>query len=262
MRKKYFAYGSCTNVESFKETMRKADCEDKFQICGVGILNDYRLAFTRRSIKWGGGVLDIIKSPGDYVLGVVYEVPEQAITEIDKREGAPCFYERMDDIKVEFGFEDIEVFTYTVAEKEMSEVKPTDDYFDVVYKGMIHRFPWEYINKYLIDHCKNKFGMCRVKPRRNMLYHNYEKPKTEFIRQNPEFYELLKQMALLFGDDNEKVETVQPTPEMFRLLAKCAEAAARDELDFGHMVPRGMYNRLASEFQRISGVKVKRLEDY
>jgi hypothetical protein len=49
MREKYFAYGSCTNVDSFKDTMRKANCEDKFHICGVGILDGYRLAFTRYS---------------------------------------------------------------------------------------------------------------------------------------------------------------------------------------------------------------------
>ncbi|MFO7295603.1 MAG: hypothetical protein FWJ59_06235 [Caldicoprobacter sp.] len=34
MNKKYFAYGSCVNVESFKETMRDAKCEDRFRICG------------------------------------------------------------------------------------------------------------------------------------------------------------------------------------------------------------------------------------
>ncbi len=87
MRKKYFAYGSCTNVESFKETLRIAGYEDKFTICGVGILNGYRLAFTRFSGRWGGGVLDIIESAGDYVLGVVYEIPERAVSAIDKREG-------------------------------------------------------------------------------------------------------------------------------------------------------------------------------
>jgi len=79
------------------------------------------------------------------------------------------------------------------------------------------------------------------------------------MRHNPEFYELLKKMALFLGDDNEKAETVQPTPEMFRLVVKCAEIAARGEHDFGHRIPRGIYNRLASEFQRISGVRTKRL---
>lgn len=167
--KKYFAYGSCTNVESFKETMRNAGCEGKFDICGVGILNGYRLAFTRFSNKWEGGVLDIIESPEDYVLGVVYNIPEEAVSAIDAREGDPYHYRRIDDIKVELGYEQIEVFTYTVVDKQMGEIQPTVEYFNVVYKGMEHRFPLEYVNKYLIDHCKNRFGMCCVKARHNRL---------------------------------------------------------------------------------------------
>ncbi|HHU63108.1 MAG TPA: gamma-glutamylcyclotransferase [Clostridiales bacterium] len=261
MNKKYFAYGSCTNLESFKDTMREAGCEDKFRICGVDILDDYRLAFTRRSIKRKGGVLDIIESPGDYVLGVVYEIPEEAVSALDKREGAPDFYKRVENIKVELGYEQVKVFTYTVVEKDMNEIKPTPEYFDVVYKGMKHRFPLEYINRYLIDHCKKRFGICYVKTRQPRLYHDYERPETEFMKQNPELCELLRQMTLFFGDDNERVATVQPTPEMFRLLTKCTELAARGELDFGHLIPRGMYNRLAGEFQRISGVRIKRIMD-
>lgn len=261
MSKMYFAYGSCTNVESFRDTLRNAGCEDRFHICGVGILDGFRLAFTRRSEKWKCGVLDIVESPGDYVLGVVYEIPDKAVSAIDAREGAPRYYRRIDDIKVELGNESVEVFSYTVVNKDMNEIQPSEEYLRVVYKGMEHRFPLEYINKYLIEHCRNKFGNCSLKIGRNMLYHNYGKAETEFIRENPEFYELLKQMTLFFGDYNERVETVQPTPEMFRLLAKCAEAAARCELDFGHMIPRGMYNRLAGEFQRISGIRIKRLKD-
>ena len=259
MRKKYFAYGSCTNLESFRGTMRNVGCEDKFRICGVGILDNYRLAFTRYSQNWRGGVLDIIESPGDYVLGVVYEIPVNAVPALDAREGAPKYYKRIDSIKVELGYEQVEVFTYTVVKKDLNEIKPSPAYFDVVYEGMKDRFPTEYINKYLIEHCKNRFGMCHVKTRQNRLYHGYGKSETEFIKQNPEFYGLLRQMALYFGDDNEKVETAQPTPEMFRLLVKCAEIAARGELDFGHSIPRGMYNQLASEFQRISGVRVGRI---
>lgn len=148
MSKKYFAYGSCTNLESFKETMKKAGCEDKIHICGVGRLNDYRLAFTRKSIKRGGGVLDIIKSPGDYVLGVIYEIPEEAVSAIDLREGAPDCYERIDNVKVKLGHEQLEVFTYTVVEKDLNEIKPSADYFDMVYKGMReHHFPIEYITR-------------------------------------------------------------------------------------------------------------------
>ena len=33
------------------------------------------------------------------------------------------------------------------------------EYRDVVYKGMEHRFPLVYVNKYLIDHCKTDWNV-------------------------------------------------------------------------------------------------------
>ncbi|HUM43858.1 MAG TPA: gamma-glutamylcyclotransferase [Fervidobacterium sp.] len=258
MRKKYFAYGSCVNVESFKGTLKNAECEADFHICGVGRLNGYRLAFTRRSTNWGGCVLDVIDSADDYVLGVVYDIPEEAVSALDRREGAPHCYRREDGFKIELGFEQVDVFTYTVVDKALKEFKPSADYFNLVYRGMVHRFPAEYVNKYLIDHC-NDLGMRNKRIPETNLYHDNGSTGSHFIKDNPEFYYLIKQMALFFGDDNNRVETVQPTSEMFRLLVKCTEIAARCELDFGHRIPRGLYNCLASEFQRISGVKTARL---
>ena len=158
MNKKYFAYGSCVNVESFKKTMEEAKCEDRFHICGVGMLEGYRLAFTRHSKKWDGGVLDIVESPGNYVLGLVYDIPEEAVATLDRREGAPYYYKRMENVKVKLDQERVEVFTYVVVDKQEEEEKPNDEYFQVVLEGMKQHFPAEYVNRYLIDHCNNKFG--------------------------------------------------------------------------------------------------------
>src|SRR5690606_22247314 len=138
-------------------------------------LIDYKLAFTRRSKKWNGGVLDIIKSSGDYVLGVVYEIPEEAISAIDKREGASCYYRKIDNIEVELGFDKVNVFTYEVIEKQEDEIAPTMNYFNTVYTGMKNRFPTEYIDKYLIGHCNDKFNMHIVNAQQNTLYHHYDK---------------------------------------------------------------------------------------
>jgi cation transport regulator ChaC len=259
MRKKYFAYGSCVNVESFKGTLKNAGCEADFHVCGVGRLNGYRLAFTGRSTNWGGGVLDIIDSAADYVLGVVYDIPEKAVSALDKREGAPHCYRREGGYKVELGFEQVGIFAYTVVDKALQESKPSAGYFNSVYRGMVHRFPAEYVNKYLIDHC-NDLGMRNKRIPETNLYHDNGSTGSHFIKDNPEFYYLIKQMALFFGDNNNRVETVQPTPEMFRLLTKCAEIAARNELDLGHLIPRDLHNHLASEFQRISGIKTPRLK--
>ncbi len=165
--KKYFAYGSCTNYESFRETMKEEGCGDKFRVLGIGKLKDYRLAFTRRSIKWGGGSLDIIESPGDYVLGVVYEIPEEGITALNRREGAQPFanYHRKIDLKVELNNEETDVFAYTVVDKDLKEIAPPQAYFDAVYEGLAGQVPPEYINKYLVEHCKKRFGIDYLKNR-------------------------------------------------------------------------------------------------
>jgi len=90
---------------------------------------------------------------------VVYEIPEEAVTAIDAREGAPYFYRRVEGIKIKFGKEEVEAFTYVVVDKQLEEISPTKEYFDVVRNGMINHLPIEYIKKYLIEHCRNKFAM-------------------------------------------------------------------------------------------------------
>jgi hypothetical protein len=53
-------------------------------------------------------------------------------------------------------------------------------------------------------------------------------------------------MTIFFGNDNSGV-----TPEMFRIMVKLTEMAARGALDLGHMIPRGLLAKLESEFLRI-----------
>ena len=248
--KKYFAYGSCTNIESFEGTIYGDGIKYPYSILGVGRLSNYKLAFTRKKSS-GDGALDIIESPSDYVLGVVYEIPKEAIYLIDKREGFcqsnPC-YNRLDDFEILLGDEIVTVFTYVVADKHMEEVCPSEDYFNTVLDGMRYRFPIDYINKYLIMHYNKKFCKSIKAIRSNQLYHYSSAKETEFIRQNPEMYQLLQQMMIFLGDENERVNTIKPTPEMFRVLVKCVELAARNELDFGHLIPRGLFNKLSGEF--------------
>jgi hypothetical protein len=72
-----------------------------------------------------------------------------------------------------------------------------------------------------------------------ILYH-YHGENTEFIRRNSEFYTWLREMAMFLGNDNSVVESVSVTPEIFRIAVKLMEMAARDELDLGHRIPRGL----------------------
>lgn len=258
--KKYFAYGSCTNLESFKDTLQKASCNNRFAISGVGRLDNYRLAFTRKKQN-GTGALDLIPSDGDYVLGVVYEIPNEAESELDRREGHPDCYKKT-NILVKMGDVMVDVFTYVVVDKVLSEVCPSDCYFKTVYEGMKNRFPKSYINKYLIQHCNEKFNMKHKLLEKNQLYHNYHNTKTDFINQNSELYQLLKQITTHLGNDNDIVNTISPSPEDFRLVVKLVEIAARDELDFSHRIVRELFNKLSTRFEGITGLETIKILEY
>ena len=54
---------------------------------GVALLLDHKLAFTRKSIKRGCGVADILATQGQNVWGVVYEIDARDIATLDASEG-------------------------------------------------------------------------------------------------------------------------------------------------------------------------------
>jgi gamma-glutamylcyclotransferase len=54
---------------------------------GVALLRDHKLAFTRRSIRRGCGVADAVPRPGQKLWGVVYEIADLDVGELDKFEG-------------------------------------------------------------------------------------------------------------------------------------------------------------------------------
>ena len=65
--------------------MRKRCPSAKF--CGVAVLNDHRLSFTRRSKIRSCGVADAVPEKGHSVWGVVFKISERDIGSLDKSEG-------------------------------------------------------------------------------------------------------------------------------------------------------------------------------
>ena len=57
------------------------------RFCGVAVLRDHRLAFTRCSPKRGCGVADALPNIGSEVWGVVYEIDDQDVGSLDASEG-------------------------------------------------------------------------------------------------------------------------------------------------------------------------------
>jgi len=77
----YFAYGSNMDWNQMRER-----CPSATFVC-VAKLPAHRLAFTRRSIKRGCGVADAIPDDRRDVWGVVYEIVQVDVGNLDQSEG-------------------------------------------------------------------------------------------------------------------------------------------------------------------------------
>ncbi len=119
-----------------------------YVVLGIGKLEEYKLAFTKKSAKWNGGVLDVVTSRNhDYVLGLVIQVSDRALRAIDRREGVSAGAYKRETVGVDLGGEVVEAIVYTVVNKERSGVKASEEYVSKVETGMREEgFPEEYIN--------------------------------------------------------------------------------------------------------------------
>jgi gamma-glutamylcyclotransferase (GGCT)/AIG2-like uncharacterized protein YtfP len=67
-------------------TQMKERCPSARFIC-VAMLPDHRLAFTRKSVNRGCGVADVVRNVGNKVWGVVYDISDVHVGQLDKSEG-------------------------------------------------------------------------------------------------------------------------------------------------------------------------------
>ena len=114
------------------------------RVLGPAELPGHRLAFLRRSIRWGAGVVDIVPAPGRSVWGVLYELP-LGPGELDAKEGEGFAYRRRDVEVLRDGSPFVAV-AYEVMEKEPVEVPPRSDYVELLVTGAReHGLPDHYI---------------------------------------------------------------------------------------------------------------------
>lgn len=84
MRTMYFAYGSNMNTERMRSRTPSA------KVIGRARLMDKRMVCNKKS-RDGSGKANIVDSPGDYVLGVLYEID---LAELDRLDRAEDGYQR------------------------------------------------------------------------------------------------------------------------------------------------------------------------
>ncbi len=140
MLTKYFAYGSNMDVRQMLARCPSSRC------LGSARLDGYRLAFTRRSVISGSGVADVVPAAGDEVWGVVYELDERDLEQLDRKEGLGWAYTRQRGrVHARDGSHHDAIF-YTVLAKEHSEVAPSGDYIGrLVAAAERQGFPRRYL---------------------------------------------------------------------------------------------------------------------
>jgi gamma-glutamylcyclotransferase (GGCT)/AIG2-like uncharacterized protein YtfP len=137
----YFAYGS--NMD--EELMRV--CCPAHRLIGVVRLDDHRLAFTRRSVRTGTGVADVVRDRGHAVWGVLYEVSGEDLRGLDSKEGAGWAYERQQrrvHLLADGSVHD--AITYTVLHRDLDPVRPSPAYLGQLIAAARRRgLPEQYI---------------------------------------------------------------------------------------------------------------------
>jgi gamma-glutamylcyclotransferase len=124
----YFAYASNLNRKQMRERCPKAKPLFRAR------LPHHRLVFAGWSRKWRGGTATIRSSPGDVVVGALYEVSEADLRVLDKHEGVPATYDRL---KVKVVTEDndfVEAVAY-IRVDQAEETKASAEYLAVVQQG-------------------------------------------------------------------------------------------------------------------------------
>ena len=164
MSELYFAYGSNLDLDDlrgFEKRLKNnheqnledsTNSKNKLFADSVDILSeifflpDYKLSFPVFSSSRNGGVLDISPKKGHAVPGKLFKVDNLDL--LNKKEGAPNFYKKIDVTVIDINGKSYDAITYTVNEEISSDfIKPNKAYVDIILKGyddfgISEKYPW------------------------------------------------------------------------------------------------------------------------
>jgi gamma-glutamylcyclotransferase (GGCT)/AIG2-like uncharacterized protein YtfP len=101
---------------------------------GPARLDGRRLAFLRRSIRWGAGVADIAPDPDSHVWGALFELPESCVGALDAKEGEGFAYRRV-ELDLEHDGATVRAQAYELIEREEREIAPRAEYLALLVEG-------------------------------------------------------------------------------------------------------------------------------
>lgn len=113
---------------------------------GPARLQGHRLAFTRRSIRTGSGVADMVADSGAEIWGALYELPRGELEALDRKEGVGFAYLRTDVLVHLSEGHPLDAFAYAVAAKEPVEIAPSAAYLNGIVTAAAERsLPEDYV---------------------------------------------------------------------------------------------------------------------
>ena len=124
----YFAYASNLSQK------RMSECCPDSKPAFTATLTNYKLIFTGWSRKWRGGVATIRPFRGGRVIGAVYEISERDLGFLDKHEGYPSIYDRLNVVVISKDGEPVEAATY-IKREQAEETQPSEQYLEVIRQG-------------------------------------------------------------------------------------------------------------------------------
>jgi gamma-glutamylcyclotransferase len=139
---RYFAYGRNMGAPAMELACPGHRC------LGPAELRGHRLAFTRRSVRTGSGVADIVVADGESVWGVLYELDAARLGAIDEKEGGGWAYERrVVQVIVPWAEgAEVEAFAYAVIARDAEHVPPSREYLRALVSGARERgLPADYV---------------------------------------------------------------------------------------------------------------------
>jgi len=125
---KYFAYGSNLCMRRMQER-----CAQAKRLYSARLPN-HRLIFTGGSRVSSGGTATIRLQKGEQVPGGVYEIDERCLLSLDKHEGYPAVYDRMNVIVFNDFGDAVEAVTYFKKGRAVEE-PPSKEYLALIREG-------------------------------------------------------------------------------------------------------------------------------
>lgn len=153
----YFAYGS-NMAESIM-----ADWCGAHRFVGPARLDGFALVFLRDSVRWKAGAADVVPQPESVVWGALYELPEEDLAALDRKEFHGSGYQRREVEVVVNGAGRRPAVTYEVIEKAPRELVPKLEYLDLLVAGARERgLPGDYVE--WLEALPERFSLKRPEP--------------------------------------------------------------------------------------------------